>query len=169
MESSAGPGSFNSQASGTVPRETIRQEGVLVHIPESAVANHGGEAIVERDATRRKRRPSPVAQNGDPAFVDIVPRRQVVHHVADRGFQIGTPDHLRTKVSCHLPAQLNRLASRDVKKAGRLVSICSRRRNRVFFERSAEHSHEWFGASNRHMLYRRNAWAGVVSIGQHSS
>ena len=65
-----------------------------MHIPNSAVANHGGEAIVESDATRHKGRPRAVAENGYPTFVNIVPRRQVIHHAAYRQFQIGTADHL---------------------------------------------------------------------------
>ncbi len=65
-----------------------------MHIPDSAVADHGGEAIVESDPARDKGRSCPVAENGDPLFVNIVPRRQVVPHAADRRFQIAPADDL---------------------------------------------------------------------------
>src|SRR3954471_17846795 len=94
VESPTEPASFKCPAFDAIPRETIHQEGALVHIPDSAVANHGGEAIVESDATRHKGRPRAVAENGYPVFVNIVPRRQVIHHAAYRQFQIGTADHL---------------------------------------------------------------------------
>ena len=94
MESSPGPASFDSLASGAIPREAIHQEGVLVHIPESAVTDHGGEAIVESNTTRDEGRPRAIAEDGYPVFINIVPRREVIHHVADRGFQVGTTHHL---------------------------------------------------------------------------
>ena len=65
-----------------------------MHIPDPAVTDHGGETIVESDAARDKGRPCPIAENGYPVFVNIVPRRQVVHHATDRGFQIAPADHL---------------------------------------------------------------------------
>src|SRR5438309_1988988 len=72
MESWPRPASFNSRASPTIPPEAVRQEGTFVHIPESAVADHGGEAIVESDAARHKGRPCSIAKNGYPVFVNIV-------------------------------------------------------------------------------------------------
>src|SRR6185369_3416301 len=71
MESLPGPASFHSHACGTIPREAIHQEGALVHVPDSAVTDHGGETIVERDAARHKGRPCPIAENGYPVFVNI--------------------------------------------------------------------------------------------------
>ena len=82
MESPTEPASFKSLASDAIPRETIHQEGTLVHIPDSAVANHGREAVIERDAPRHKGGPRAVAENGYPMFVNVVPRRQVIHHAA---------------------------------------------------------------------------------------
>ena len=93
VESPPGPGSFEFPASGAIPREPIHQEGALVHIPDSAVANRGDEAIVEGDAPRHEGRPRAVAENGYPVFIDIGPRRQVIHHAAYRQFQIGMTDH----------------------------------------------------------------------------
>src|SRR5947208_15677849 len=94
VESSPGPASFDSLASGAIPREAIHQEGVLVHIPESAVPDHGGEAIVESNTTRDEGRPRAIAEDGYPVFINIVPRREVIHHVVDRGCQLGTTDEL---------------------------------------------------------------------------
>src|SRR5437588_6149137 len=94
VKSSPGPASFDSLASGAIPRKAIHQEGVLVHIPESAVTDHGREAIVESKTTRDTGRPRPIAEDGYPVFINIVPRREVIHHVAYRGFQVGTTDHL---------------------------------------------------------------------------
>src|SRR6185369_6718636 len=93
MESPPEPAPFKFPASGAIPRETVHQEGTLVHIPDSAVANHGGEAVVESDAARHKGRPRAVAENGYPVFINIVPRRQVIHHAAYRQFQIEMTDH----------------------------------------------------------------------------
>ena len=100
MGSLPGPTSFNSQLRSTIPRKAIHQEGTFVHIRDSAVTDHGGETIVERDPTRDKGRSCPIAENGYPLFVNIVPRRQVVPHATDRGFQIAPADHLLEFGAC---------------------------------------------------------------------
>src|SRR6185295_15651686 len=61
--------------------QVILQERMLVHVPEPAVADHGGEAIVVCYAARDKGRAGAVANQRDPVLVDIIPRAQIIHHV----------------------------------------------------------------------------------------
>src|SRR6266545_7693140 len=65
MKSVPEPAPFKFPAFDAIPREAINQEGLLVHIPDSAIADHGGETVVESDASRHKGRPCPIAENAD--------------------------------------------------------------------------------------------------------
>ena len=67
------------------------KEFSLVQIPDTPVTNRGREAIIESDPPCHERART-VSENRYSRFINIVPGRETIHDMANRGFQIGAAD-----------------------------------------------------------------------------
>ena len=65
-----------------------------MQIPDTAVANRCGKAVVKRYTPRHKGRAPSIREDCYSVLVDIDSFEEIIHDVSDGRFQIGTAHHL---------------------------------------------------------------------------
>src|SRR3954447_191338 len=90
----AGAAEFESggEDRGITGLVALCKELSLMQIPDATVANRGREAIIQRNSPRHERART-VAENRNSSFINVVPGREIIHDVTNRGFQVRTTDY----------------------------------------------------------------------------